>query len=166
LQNRKELANQIEEPGISLRRLKHLVQELDACYSRSYGAYRPEAADAHNNLADALQRTIRSVHDRELIEKSIHERMVVLESMAVAIQDWTKNGPTKNTRRSLPIAVDRAPYNSENAVVTCLRISEAFCFLGDAKRAERWIRAAIWSELLPDLLHILSNNKFLFQYRK
>lgn len=83
-----------------------------------------------------------------LIREAIGEAMKGLEAMDLRVIDKEITKPLPRGRESatLPISTDRLPLQART--IQCLLISGWFWVLGDAQRAEAWMRAAIWRKYL------------------
>ncbi|PVG03765.1 hypothetical protein CPB86DRAFT_722623 [Serendipita vermifera] len=143
------LAQMSAQPSSSVYLLQTLSKQIDTTYSQSHGSFRHLAAGVYYQLAQAVKAsTTYGLDPTTLYQQSIEEAMKSLERQGIRITDReiTAIRPKKENVQSLPISTDQVPLHVEGTIATVMLIAEVFSHLRIDRRAEKWMRAAIWLE--------------------
>jgi hypothetical protein len=145
------LNEQMSQP-VSLKKLRELVNKVDAMYTPSYPTYRPASFEAHHRLAYHAQKALINTTDTasrdRFAREAIQHEITALEALRFQVTDKS----TKEVRSSdkkkiiLPLSLNRVPYHSGTVCMTCWSIAACFATVGNQWRAEMWLRSAVWCE--------------------
>ncbi|TDL25406.1 hypothetical protein BD410DRAFT_638723 [Rickenella mellea] len=136
------------DAGVMRRALK-LVDNIRRTYKDREKQQRcnvkPALFNAHHHLAVVYARRaqIEGVH---FCKSSIEEGMKAIEAMGFIIIDKRLSGKIKS-KSSLPIVVMQCPtLMSPESLTAVLQIVQNFYVLGELRRAELWLKAALYLE--------------------
>jgi hypothetical protein len=143
---REKLYQDMLNESFSITRSRRILKQIDDTYLPNYPSYRPESSIAHHALALALENQPMTMP--AILEEAVQEEMNALDKLGILVKDrkMTAGQPKKNSIKVLPIATDRAPYETITPVMVALTISRLFIPLGVPWRIENWLRAALWCE--------------------
>jgi hypothetical protein len=148
---RKHLQDQIIGSGLSIKQMRKMVKQIDASFPNEYPSLRLEVVIVHQQLANKLEEIAQIRMDPSLLLESIQLKLTAVEAMGIVVTDKETTSlplPSKAERKRLPIATSLIPHLELMSGMTCLSLSRCFAAIGIEWRAEKWLRAALWSQYL------------------
>lgn len=138
----------VRQAKTNVERIKEtyaVSQERDNCMTK------PDLASAYRALGKAYSAKAASTYNFELLVQMIEAEWDGLAALGVIIKDRSVRGPfRRRDAMSLPINTDRGPsHYLEFCTLSSVMIVQAFYCMGDIRRAEDWMKVAMWCTYHP-----------------
>lgn len=159
-QRRERLLTRLVRPTASgthgtIEESRTFLCEIEGTYAKDRGMIRPASFRARHGLAIAYARNITPPHEDISRFRCLELEIASLVALGIVVLDKSVWGPTKRlraTENGVQIPIDTGDsvlcHAAILGVTVMLDIATNFRYFRDHARADRWMRAAMWSKLI------------------